>query len=89
MTADVLIAVLAILAGFALIVGWLVWEFVTAPLIPDPDEQLAAAALTPDAPLFTPAEELAIDDAAIAADVDQLLAELFPPIRPATPQEDS
>ncbi|QLQ37954.1 hypothetical protein [Micromonospora robiginosa] len=81
------LAVALILVGFVAAIGWLVWEFVHAPTIPNPDKQVAAAALTPDAPLFTPAAEAAIDDAALKADIELFLNELFPAPRSATPED--
>ncbi|WFE41915.1 hypothetical protein [Micromonospora sp. WMMD998] len=83
-----------ILAGLA-VLGWLVWLFATAPTFPDPDEQLVAAALTPDAALFTEDEQRAIaaahsldvSDAELAADVERFLTEMFPEIRPVTPED--
>ncbi|AYF29270.1 hypothetical protein CSH63_17720 [Micromonospora tulbaghiae] len=84
------VAVVLVVVGLAAL-AWLVYEFVTAPYLPDPGAHAtAAAALTPDAPLFTDAEQAAIDavagpppgvsDADVTAAVDQLLTDLFPPV---------
>lgn len=73
------VAALLIAGGLAA-VGWLIYAFTSAPVMDfDEHTRAALALLTPDDP--------ALPDAELAEAVDALLADLFPTIRPATPEE--
>jgi hypothetical protein len=73
-------AVLLALGGITAI-GWLIYELVRAPhLTFDEHAATACALLAPDHPDLP-------DDPELAAAVDALLAELFPTIRRAFPEE--